>query len=134
MRTVMLAALGCNLAWGLVDAVMYVVRTMTERARNRALAKRIVGADAADARRLIADALPPHLATMVGADELEGMRRRLLAAADLSGRPAARVPRLPRGRRRVRRGRARHVSRGRAVHADERPWRRHSACRKVSRS
>ena len=76
VRTVMLAALGCNVAWGLVDAVMYVVRTMTERARNRALAKRIVGADAADARRLIADALPPHLATMVGAEELEGMRRR----------------------------------------------------------
>ena len=35
VRTVMLAALGCNLAWGLVDAVMYVVRTTTERTRNR---------------------------------------------------------------------------------------------------
>ena len=25
------AAFGCNLAWGLVDAVMYLVRTVTER-------------------------------------------------------------------------------------------------------
>jgi hypothetical protein len=31
MRTVTMAALGCNLAWGLVDAVMYLVRTMSER-------------------------------------------------------------------------------------------------------
>jgi VIT1/CCC1 family predicted Fe2+/Mn2+ transporter len=86
VRTVMLAALGCNVAWGLVDAVMYVVRTMTERAHNRALAMRIVGADAAAAQRLIADALPPHFAAIVGADELEGMRRRL-AAVDPSDRP-----------------------------------------------
>ena len=26
VRTVLIAALGCNLAWGLVDAVMYLVR------------------------------------------------------------------------------------------------------------
>ncbi len=37
VRTVMLTALGCNLAWGLVDAVMYLVATMTGRARNLTL-------------------------------------------------------------------------------------------------
>jgi len=31
---VLWGALGCNLAWGLVDAVMYLLRTATERARN----------------------------------------------------------------------------------------------------
>jgi len=35
-RTVMLAALGCNVAWGLVDAVMYVVAILTERTREGA--------------------------------------------------------------------------------------------------
>jgi VIT1/CCC1 family predicted Fe2+/Mn2+ transporter len=34
VRVVLWGALGCNLAWGLVDAVMYLVRTATERARN----------------------------------------------------------------------------------------------------
>jgi hypothetical protein len=29
VRTVLLAALGCNLAWGLVDAVMYLLNTLT---------------------------------------------------------------------------------------------------------
>ena len=33
VRTILWGALGCNLAWGLVDAVMYLVRTATERAR-----------------------------------------------------------------------------------------------------
>ncbi|BCJ91907.1 hypothetical protein IZ6_26420 [Terrihabitans soli] len=33
IRTVLAAALGCNIAWGLVDAVMYLVGTATERAR-----------------------------------------------------------------------------------------------------
>jgi VIT1/CCC1 family predicted Fe2+/Mn2+ transporter len=79
VRTVMLAALGCNLAWGLVDAVMYVVRTATERTRNRVLAGRIAAADADTARRLIAQAMPEHVALITGPDEIEGMRRRLLA-------------------------------------------------------
>jgi VIT1/CCC1 family predicted Fe2+/Mn2+ transporter len=79
-RTVAVAALGCNLAWGLVDAVMYLVRTVTERSRNRALAKRIAGADAETARRLIALALPDSITAITGPDEIEGMRRRLVRA------------------------------------------------------
>ena len=35
VRTVMLAALGCNVAWGLTDAVMYLVAIATERTRER---------------------------------------------------------------------------------------------------
>ena len=33
IRAMFIAALGCNLAWGLVDAVMYLVRTVTDRGR-----------------------------------------------------------------------------------------------------
>jgi len=50
VRTVVTAALGCNLAWGLVDAVMYLVRTFTERTRNLTLGKQLIGADAETAR------------------------------------------------------------------------------------
>jgi hypothetical protein len=39
--TVMLSALGCNLAWGLVDAVMYLMRTATERTHNRLVARQV---------------------------------------------------------------------------------------------
>ena len=34
VRKVLIAALGCNIAWGLADAVMYVVATLTERTRE----------------------------------------------------------------------------------------------------
>jgi VIT1/CCC1 family predicted Fe2+/Mn2+ transporter len=79
VRTVLLAALGCNLAWGLVDAVMYLVRTLTERTRNVALAKAVIGAaDTEAAHRFIREALPPHVDAITGPTELEGMRRRLL--------------------------------------------------------
>jgi VIT1/CCC1 family predicted Fe2+/Mn2+ transporter len=78
VRTIMAAALGCNLAWGLVDAVMYLVRTVTERTRNRALARRIAAAEAAKGRELIARMLPDALASIVTPDEIEAMRRNLL--------------------------------------------------------
>ena len=78
VRTVMVAALGCNLAWGLVDAVMYLVRTLTERTRNRTLAEQVSGADRDTAHRLIMAALPDGVAAIIGPDEVEGMHRRLL--------------------------------------------------------
>ena len=83
VRTVLVAALGCNLAWGLVDALMYLMRTLTERSRLSVLARQVQGADAATAQRLIGLALPSHVAAITGADEIEGMRRRLAAAIEL---------------------------------------------------
>ncbi len=85
IRAVMLAALGCNVAWGMVDAVMYLVRTATERSRNRALARRIAGTDQATAQRLIRQALPDAVVAISGSDEIEGMRCRLLALHPQAG-------------------------------------------------
>ena len=66
-RTMMFAALGCNLAWGLADAVMYLLRTLIEHTRNRTLRTNLCGAtDAATGQALIADALPPRIAAVVG--------------------------------------------------------------------
>jgi hypothetical protein len=78
VRTMMFAALGCNLAWGLADAVMYLVRTVTERTRKRTLLAQLRAADAATGQRLVAEALPPRLAETAGPEALEGMRRRLV--------------------------------------------------------
>jgi VIT1/CCC1 family predicted Fe2+/Mn2+ transporter len=39
VRTMMAAALGCNLAWGLADAVMYLVAITVERARAAKVAR-----------------------------------------------------------------------------------------------
>lgn len=77
VRAVTAAALGCNLAWGLVDAVMYVIRNLTERTRKRRLAQRIIQAGPEAARSMIAAELPSGIADITGADELEAMRQRL---------------------------------------------------------
>ena len=78
IRTVLLAALGCNIAWGLVDAVMYLIHIATERTRLRVLGERVRAADAQQGQRLIADDLPDHLAPIVGPGEIESMWRRLV--------------------------------------------------------
>jgi hypothetical protein len=80
VRTMMLTALGCNLAWGLVDAVMYLVATLTGRARNQTLWRMVRStADLQVAHTGIAEALPGRLGDGLGVDGLEDIRRRLLA-------------------------------------------------------
>ncbi|HEF4760949.1 TPA: hypothetical protein SAN82_003396 [Pseudomonas putida] len=87
-RVMMLAALGCNLAWGLADAVMYLLRTVIERTRNRNLLANLCGgADAVTGQALVADALPPRLAAAAGTDGLELLRRRLIDAPEKAAPP-----------------------------------------------
>ncbi|RJG10875.1 hypothetical protein D3879_14375 [Pseudomonas cavernicola] len=78
-RAMIVAALGCNLAWGLADAVIYLMRTVIERTRNRTLlASLCSGADAATGQALIANALPPRLAAAANTEVLELLRCRLV--------------------------------------------------------
>ncbi|MGH8703208.1 MAG: hypothetical protein ACREVR_18820 [Burkholderiales bacterium] len=78
IRTMMFAALGCNLAWGLVDAVMYLVSTLTERTRNFTLMRRVRSAAVPrEAQAILADSLPGHLGAVISAEGLEDMRKRL---------------------------------------------------------
>jgi hypothetical protein len=80
VRTMMLTALGCNLAWGLVDAVMYLVATLTERGRNLTLLQKVrAAADPNEAHASIAEALPGRLGEAIGSGGLEEIRRRLVA-------------------------------------------------------
>ena len=41
LREMFIAALGCNLAWGLVDAVMYLIRTVVDRGRSLTLVRSV---------------------------------------------------------------------------------------------
>jgi VIT1/CCC1 family predicted Fe2+/Mn2+ transporter len=79
IRTMMFAALGCNLAWGLVDAVMYLVALMTERTRSFTLLRRVRSATAPrEAQAMLAEAMPGHLGTEITAEALEDLRQRLV--------------------------------------------------------
>jgi VIT1/CCC1 family predicted Fe2+/Mn2+ transporter len=88
IRTMFIAALGCNLAWGLVDAVMYVVRTVTERGKALTLLRLVQRtADAKEGRRLIEERLSHVAAGLVSAAEIEAMRERIVAMPPPPARP-----------------------------------------------
>ncbi|TXC84482.1 VIT1/CCC1 transporter family protein [Paraburkholderia azotifigens] len=74
------AALGCNLAWGLADAVMYLVRTLADRGQRLKLARAMRGENERSvALRALRDALPEALGPVVEDADLERIRARLAA-------------------------------------------------------
>ena len=78
VRTMMFTALGCNLAWGLVDGVMYLVRTATERRRKKTLLAQLrLTNDRPVAHSMITDALPPLFAGIVPPATLDALHQRL---------------------------------------------------------
>ncbi|MBN3759698.1 VIT1/CCC1 transporter family protein [Burkholderia sp. Ac-20365] len=86
-RKMLFSALGCNLAWGLADAVMYLVRTLTNRGRRLSLALTVKHEqDPAVAVRALRDALPKAFKSFVDDAELERIRARVAAAPALPGR------------------------------------------------
>jgi hypothetical protein len=88
IRTMFIAALGCNLAWGLVDAVMYLVRTATDRGRVLSLIHAVRAApDAQAGRGLIERSLSKGAAGLVSSTEIEAIRGRVLALPDVPARP-----------------------------------------------
>ena len=88
IRSMFIAALGCNLAWGLVDAVMYLVRTVTDRGRYLTLVRSVREATDAEAgRRIIERSLSQGVAVLVSTAEVEAMRGRILTLPSLPPRP-----------------------------------------------
>ena len=78
VRTMLIGALGCNLAWGIIDGVLYLMGSLAEKGRNliayRALRRT---ADPQKGQRIVAHALPPLIASVVQPAELETLRQRL---------------------------------------------------------
>jgi VIT1/CCC1 family predicted Fe2+/Mn2+ transporter len=62
LRATLIAALGCNIAWGIIDAALYVMGNVFVRSRNQRLMQAIRSApDAATALALVRDALEPRV-------------------------------------------------------------------------
>ncbi len=78
VRTMLIGAVGCNLAWGIIDGVLYLMGCLAEKGRGlltfRAVRKAI---DAKEAQRLIANSLPQVVASVLQPAELAAMHERL---------------------------------------------------------
>ena len=88
IREMFIAALGCNLAWGLVDAIMYLVRTVTDRGRSLTLVRAVRSAPDAEAgRKVLERSLSRAAAGVVAAAEIEAIRGRIVALSSVPARP-----------------------------------------------
>jgi hypothetical protein len=75
VREMLIAAIGCNLAWAIVDAVMYLMDNLLDRGRRLSTLHAVRRApDPEQARAAIAAALPPLIAGMMHSNELEHLR------------------------------------------------------------
>jgi hypothetical protein len=78
IRAMLIGALGCNLAWGIIDGILYLMGCLAEKGRNLMTFQAVRRAtDPEQAQRLIADALPPVIASVVQPAELEAVLQRL---------------------------------------------------------
>ena len=86
IRLMLLGAIGCNLAWGIIDAAFYLISCLAERRRNVTILRSVQEAtDPTHAQRIIADALPEPVAHALQSADFERMRehlRRLPAPTD----------------------------------------------------
>lgn len=88
VRTIVVGALGCNLAWGIIDAVFYLMGCFSAQGRGILQLKVVrTVSDPTLAHRVIADELPPRLASLLSPAELEGMRQKLNELPEPPARP-----------------------------------------------
>lgn len=88
VRTMLVGALGCNLAWGVIDAVFYLMDCFS--ARGRAILNLAAVQNASsppDAHRVIAQALPPVLVSVLSSSDLETLRQRLSEVRSIPKKP-----------------------------------------------
>lgn len=83
VRPMLIGAIGCNLAWGIIDGFMYLLHDLVER--NRALNERRrlrAAATAEEAHQIISSALPEGLAGVMGPTDLDHVQRWLARIPD----------------------------------------------------
>jgi hypothetical protein len=88
VKIMVLGALGCNLAWGIIDAGLYLMNSLGQRGGNLLTLRKVTQTrDAEAGRRVLTDALPAPVAAVLSRDELESIRQRLVGASDAPRKP-----------------------------------------------
>ncbi|MGY3920389.1 VIT1/CCC1 transporter family protein [Aeromonas eucrenophila] len=89
IKDLLIAGIGCNIAWGMIDAIVYLITTLTERARALRLLQQLHNLQPGDNRGIAAlrDALPGPLAAICRDDELGDWQSRLRQHPELSQGP-----------------------------------------------
>lgn len=88
VRAVLIGALGCNIAWGIIDGIFYLMDCVSVKGQGirslRALRK---ATGAAEAREVISDSLPPIVAANMSDAEFDSIRQKMLKMPEPPLRP-----------------------------------------------
>jgi hypothetical protein len=86
-RELLIAVIGCNIAWGIIDGALYLVGQLFDRGRLRRLGRAIrVAPDRPASVRLVADELDPLLSDLLSPSETATLYARI--ADNVARKPA----------------------------------------------
>jgi len=84
IKELLWAALGCNLAWGIIDAVFYLMSRLFEKGHGYSVLKKIKSTtDKDEGRKLLRDELPPLISVILKLEEVDQLQERLAKLEDL---------------------------------------------------
>ena len=79
VRTMLIGALGCNLAWGIIDAIMYIMNSMVVRRSKMRLVQAVKRtSDPEKALRLVRNHVEPEFQDLLPRNEAEAFSKSVL--------------------------------------------------------
>lgn len=88
VRAMFIGAIGCNLAWGIIDAAFYLIACLTEHGHMATLLRNVQqSADPAQARQVISDSMPPRVAEALQPADLDRIHTHLRELPPPPARP-----------------------------------------------
>lgn len=88
VRAMLIGAIGCNIAWGVIDGILYLMGCLSEKGQGiRTLRVLRKAASPEEAHRIITSALPTLVADTLGPVELESIRLRWIQLPEPPSRP-----------------------------------------------
>jgi len=84
IKELLWAALGCNLAWGIIDAVFYLMGTIFSRGHGLSILKKLkLTKDKETSRNLLKDEMPLYLTAILKPEEVDSINERLVKLESL---------------------------------------------------
>ena len=84
IKDLLWAALGCNLAWGIIDAVFYLMGTIFSRGHGLSILKKLkLTKDKETSRNLLKDEMPLYLTAILKPEEVDSINERLVKLESL---------------------------------------------------
>jgi hypothetical protein len=88
VHTMLIEVIGCSLAWGVIDAVFYMLGCLAESGHNLLLLRQVRRtSDPGEARQIIASVMPPLIASRLPSDQYESLHQELRQLPEPPTRP-----------------------------------------------